>query len=122
MAVPELHSPYLRLREDGDVWIAGFECRELDEQENIEELGYHLIALVEKYGCRKLVIDLAGVDVVGSAFLAKLITLHRRLHRAGGKLVVCGFAGVVAEALHISRLDEYLHTAPDVSAALQCFE
>ncbi|HID24565.1 MAG TPA: anti-sigma factor antagonist [Planctomycetaceae bacterium] len=121
MVVPELDSPYLRLREEDGVLVVSFECRGLDEQENIEELGYHLISLVEKYGCRKLVVDLEGVEIVGSVFLAKLITLHRRLHRAGGKLVVCGFAGVVAETLHISRLDEYLHTAPDVSAALACF-
>ncbi|NOX55741.1 MAG: STAS domain-containing protein [Planctomycetes bacterium] len=122
MVVPELHSPYLRLREEDGVLIVGFECRELDEQENIEELGYHLISLVEKYGCRKLIIDLEGVAIVGSAFLAKLITLHRRLHRGGGKLIVCGFAGAVAEALHISRLDEYLHTAADVPSALKSFQ
>jgi len=101
--------------------VVSFTARTLNEEENIDEIGSDLFALVETYGYRKLVVDLTGVELATSAFLGKVITLHRKLHRVDGMLVVCGYSGSVAVAMETSKLSEYFHTAPDAEAAIEVF-
>ena len=90
----------------------------LTEDVNLEQFGHELFALVEQFGCRRLIVDLHEVRVVTSAGLGKMITLHRKMHRHGGTVVFCQLQEAVEEVLHTSRLITYLHVAPDVAAAL----
>ena len=121
MTLPKTHSTHIVLREEGDVLIVSFRSRTLNEEEHIDEIGNDLFSLVDSFGYRKLVIDLTGVELATSAFLGKVITLHRKLHRAGGMLVVCSYSGGVAVAMETSKLSEYFHTAADADAAIKLF-
>ncbi len=118
MSAEPFESPYLKLDDRGGVLVVGLKMSKLRDEENVERIGQELVRLVTKYGHRKIVLDLSNVEWTGSAFLAKLITLHRKLHRVGGRLVVCGFHGLVADALRATGLDGYLQTAADTEQAV----
>jgi anti-sigma B factor antagonist len=93
----------------------------LTEEENIEQLGRELFALVEQYDCRKVVLDLAAVSYATSSVLGKMISLHRKLHRNEGRLVMCSVRDELRRVLQSSRLIDYFHVADDLESALATF-
>lgn len=93
----------------------------LSEEDNLEEMGQDLQALIDHHQCRQLVLNLETVQFITSAVLGKLITLHRRLHRKDGRLVLCHAHGAVAEVLQSTRLIDYFTVAPDAQQALAMF-
>lgn len=117
MPFADFHPAYFDVREDGDVAIACVTVPQLTEEENIEQMGQEFFSLVGQYDCRRLVVDLSRVDYATSAALGKLITLHRRLHRSDGQLVLCGIRGALADILTTSRLLDYFNVADDVEQA-----
>jgi anti-anti-sigma regulatory factor len=58
------------------------------------------------------------VQHISSSVIGKMITLHRKLHRNEGALVICDMSPDVAEILYRSRLMDYFNTADDVNGAL----
>ena len=117
MPFADFHPAYFGVREDGDVVIACVTVPQLTEEENIEQMGQEFFSLVGQYECRRLVVDLSQVEYATSAALGKLITLHRRLHRSDGQLVLCGIRGTLADILTTSRLLDYFNVAEDAEQA-----
>jgi anti-sigma B factor antagonist len=108
----------MTLEERGTVVVARISRPHLSEEENIEELWQEFLMLVEHYGCRRLALDLNFVDLVTSAALGKLISLHRNMHRRDGRLVVCGVQGMVQNVLLTARLTDYFTMAKSVDDAV----
>ena len=48
-------------------------------------------------------------------------TLHRKLHRDGGLLVICNVGPEIGEVMRVSRLINYFNFVDDVEAATQTF-
>jgi anti-sigma B factor antagonist len=92
------------------------------DEDNIESLGRDLFSLVDRFGARKIVLTLGNVELVTSAVLGKIISLHRRLHRAAGSLVLCDLHDEVAKTIQSSRLATYFHIQPDVERALEAIQ
>jgi anti-anti-sigma factor len=69
----------------------------------------------------QVVINLAGVQLVTSSFIAGLVALHKRACTAGGKMVVCQMSPVVRETLQGAKLDKLLNLADSEQEALACF-
>ncbi|MFM9963995.1 MAG: STAS domain-containing protein [Planctomycetaceae bacterium] len=109
---------YLTLQEHGDVLVASFTMRMLNDEENIEQLGQELFSLVEQYNWLKLVLDLSNVEYVTSSVLGKLITLHRKLHRSQGKLILFGLTPGVDSILRTAKLLSYFCVAESRDAAI----
>lgn len=107
----EFKPAFMTLEERGPVVVAHISRANLSEEENMEELGQEFLTLVEHFGCRLLAIDLNFVNLVTSAALGKLISLHRNLHRREGRLVVCGVRGMVQEVFRTARLTDYFTMA-----------
>ena len=103
--------------EDEVAVVVTFVRAQLTDEDNIEQMGEALFALLDKDAKRRIILDLAPLDYVTSAVLGKFITLHRRLHRQGGALVLCGLQPNVRESLRASRLLEYFVTADTREAA-----
>jgi anti-sigma B factor antagonist len=103
--------------EDEGAVVVTFVRAQLTDEDNIEQMGEALFALLDKDAKRRIILDLAPLDYVTSAVLGKFITLHRRLHRQGGALVLCGLQPNVRESLRASRLLEYFVTADTREAA-----
>ncbi|RMG37174.1 MAG: anti-sigma factor antagonist [Planctomycetota bacterium] len=117
MSLDEFAPAYLRLSQDGDVVVVSFTVPQLNEEENIEQLGRELFALVEQFGCRKVAVSLLGVDYITSSAIGKLITLHRKLHRNNGRLVLCDVTGEVENVLRTSKLLSYFNVAESAAEA-----
>jgi len=122
MTFENYESVYLNCIQEGDVAVAKFRKSHLSEEENIEEMGHDLFNLVEQHNQNKVVLSLEAVEYITSAVLGKMISLHRKLHRVGGKLVVCCFSGSVAEVLQSSRLVNYFNVADTVPSAVSQFQ
>ena len=90
---------------------------DLTDEENIELLGHELFTLVDQLGCRKLILNMDHVRYMTSSVLGKLISLHRKLHRSDGRLIICNIGKELDEIMSASRLNQYFHLADDVSAA-----
>jgi len=92
----------------------------LDEA-NIEALGQELFALVDKDGRRKLILEFSVVEYLSSAALGKLITLHKKVAAAKGKMVLCSIQKEILEVFRITQLDKILTICADLDAALAKF-
>jgi anti-anti-sigma factor len=114
---PDFHPAYFDVRDDGGVAVARVTVPQLTEEENIEQMGQEFFSLIGQYECRRLVVDLSRVEYATSAALGKLITLHRRMHRSDGQLVLCGVTGTLADVLTTSRLMDYFNVAEDTEQA-----
>lgn len=118
MSLENFEPSFLKLDDRGDVVVAGVNRTHLGDEENIEQLGRELISLIEQYERDRIVLDLDGVQYVTSSVVGKIIALHRRMHRDGGKLVLCGIAGDVENVLATASLLQYFNVVPDVEAAV----
>lgn len=118
MPQPGPSNSYVTLEEHGDVLVVRFKSRLLNDEENIEQLGQELFSLVEQSNWLKLVLDLSNVDYLTSSVLGKLITLHRKLHRSQGKLVLFGLSEGVDAILRTSKLTTYFAIAENRDAAI----
>lgn len=118
MPLPGQSNNYITLEEHGDVMVVRFKSRLLNDEENIEQLGQELFALVEQSNWLKLVLDLTNVEYLTSSVLGKLITLHRKLHRCQGKMVLFGLSEGVDAILRTSKLLTYFAVAENRDAAI----
>lgn len=103
--------------EDEGAAVVTFLRQQLTDEDNIEQLGEALFSLLEKDAQLRIILDLSQLDYVTSSVLGKFITLHRRLRRQGGMLVLCAMQPNVRETLRASRLLDYFQTADTVDAA-----
>jgi anti-sigma B factor antagonist len=101
-----------------DIVVVGVGVELLTEDVNLDQFGHELFALVEQFGCRRVVVNLSEVRMVTSAGLGKLITMHRKMHRHHGAVIFCHLQSAVEDVLRTSRLITYLQVADDVQAAL----
>ncbi len=118
MSLDGYQAAFLTVEDHGHAVAARFTRAQLSEDENIEQMGQELLALIEHYQITNIVLSLEVVEMMTSAALGKLITLHRRLHRKEGRLVLCHAHGNVADVLHTSRLDSYFTMATDTAGGL----
>lgn len=118
MPLDGYQATFLAVEDHGHAIAARFTRAHLSEDENIEQMGQELLMLVDHYQIKQMVLSLEAVDLMTSAAIGKLITLHRRLHRKDGRLVLCHARGNVAEVLHSSRLDSYFTMTDDTAGGL----
>jgi anti-sigma B factor antagonist len=109
---------YFTLTEVGDVVVAHFQVTRLAEDQNVEQLGHDLFALVEQYDRRKVILSLASVEYLTSSVLGKLITMHRKMHRSQGRLLICDLRPEVHDIMRLSRLIDYFNTTVTIDQAL----
>ena len=107
MGLEDFNSRFFEADVSSGSVVATFFPGRLDEEHNVEELGQSLFQLIDQYGYRQVALDLTQTSFVTSAVLGKLITLHRRLHRADGRLVLCGLQQPVETVMRRSNLLRY---------------
>lgn len=109
---------YFSVAEQGDVAVVTFSMTHISDEDNIEDLGHELFGLVEQFECRKVLLNMHGVEYVTSSVIGKLITLHRKLHRSEGQLVISDLSPGVSEVLQAARLMSYFKVVPSQAEAL----
>lgn len=108
----EFQSTFFQVRWEDDATVLTLIREQLSDEENLEQFGQDLIALVDTFQARQLVLDLATVAYLTSSAIGKLIALHRRLVRQNGKLVLCSLHPEVERILKMSHLLGYFFVAP----------
>lgn len=117
MSAREFRPAYIAVNTDDDVSTVRFMLSNLTDEENIELLGHELFTLVDQMGCRKIILNMEHVRYMTSSVLGKLISLHRKLHRSDGRLVICNIGEELDQIMSASRLNQYFHMADDLNAA-----
>ncbi|MFP6762628.1 MAG: STAS domain-containing protein [Planctomycetaceae bacterium] len=119
MDVSEFHPRYFEASEQDGLVVVTFTMSHLNDEQNIEELGHELFALIDQYGFRKVALNLSSVEYITSSVVGKIITLHRKLHRLSGSLVICELTRGVREILSASRLLTYFSVTSTTAEALR---
>jgi len=91
---------------------------QLTDDDNMEQFGQDFNLLIEKYEITRFVLVLSRVRYMTSSAIGKLITLHRKLNRSGGSLILCELSPDVASTLDTSRLLTYFTSCPDQASAI----
>jgi len=110
---------YLDLERRGDVCCVRFRRGRLDERE-IDDLTEELLAAGLADACGRLVVSFGGPhppQFMYSIFLARLITLQRRLAERGRALVLCDVGPAVRAIFEACHLHGYFQVAADLAAA-----
>jgi len=89
--------------------------------EELDRLGSELARLLDVEGCRNIVLSLGPdePDCLYSLFLAKLVSLKRRLEQAGGTLALTNMSPHTHEIFQVSGVEKFFPTFPDAESALR---
>jgi anti-anti-sigma factor len=91
----------------GDLTVVRFSDRKVLGHEELH-VWDQLVSLVDELGRGKLLLDLADVEFWDTYLCAKLLTLHRKLQAAQGKLVLCHLCQDMLDVFRITKLDRLL--------------
>lgn len=111
----------LEVEDMGDIAVVNFVDKKILDEQNIQMIGDDLYRLVDELGRKKVLLNFQNVEFMSSAALGKLIQLHQKLQRAGGKLVMCKIAKDILDVFRITKLDKILVIKPDEQSGLQSF-
>lgn len=78
-------------------------------------------ALVDCSGLPRIVLNLSELKFASSSFIAGLVSLHKKVRVAGGKLVLCELRPVMVEILEGARLNKLFDITEDEENALAKF-
>jgi anti-anti-sigma factor len=109
--MPEPHYRWLRSAVDRGVLVLTITAPLLLDDDVVGALHQDLVAAVDHHRPRRVVLNFEGVRALGSGAFRPVISLHRRVQEAGGRLVLCGVADAVARVFHLTGL-----VNPDPSA------
>lgn len=118
MSDEPFHSSFFLLEREGEVPVAVIQRQQLSEEDNLEEFGFDLSAVVDKLNTTRLVLDMSRVKYMTSAAIGRLIAFHRRLNRDKGALVLCDVTPTVRDILSASQLLSYFRVAEGRAAAV----
>ncbi len=76
--------------------------------------------LIEK-GQKNLVMDFGAVDFLSSSGLRVLVTIRKKLHKAGGNIVLATPSERAADSFEIAGLDKLFPSYPDRESAVGAF-
>ena len=108
---------FFTLIAEGDLAVATYHRPVLGDEDNIEQMGQELFSLVEQQGFKRVILNLSMVQYLSSATIGKWITMHRKLARMQGSLVLCEIQSSIRDILETSRLLTYFNTAESVDDA-----
>ena len=111
-------SSFFTVAQQGDVYVIAIEKEQLKDDDNLEQFSQDLNLLIEKHEITKFVVRLTRVRYMTSMAIGKLITLHRKLNRLKGTLVLCELLPDVEATMDAAKLLTYFTTCPDLATAL----
>jgi anti-anti-sigma factor len=109
----------LEVERVGEHTVGRFTRRTILESTAIDAVAARLRELARAQGRRTFVLNFARVESLPSAMLGKLVTLHRDLEDAGGRLVFCSVDAFLAHIFQICKIPEQIPVYRDEPEALQ---
>jgi anti-anti-sigma factor len=114
-------SPLLEREDCGDVTILRLKVPMLRGDETTDALFEQASAVVDQGHRNRVVLNVGVVVYLASAALGKLVVLMRKVHSAGGKLILCKVTRTVQELLRVSHLADLLVSYDDEQEAVRSF-
>ena len=114
-------SSFFTVSQKDDVYVVTVDRDQLKDDDNLEQFSQDFNLLIEKYEITKIVLRLSRVRYMTSMAIGKIISLHRKLQRTQGTLVLCELAPDVSSTLEAAKLLTYFTTSSDLTAALANF-
>jgi hypothetical protein len=110
---------HIDVEQRGDVSCVRLRTRRIDEPDMCD-LANELITLGQSQGCKKVALSLGpcAPECLYSVFLAKLMTVQRRLTERGSSLVLCEASPDVQAVFDACQFTEYFQFLPDFDAAV----
>jgi anti-sigma B factor antagonist len=104
-----------------NVAVVRFKDRKILDELIIQDLGQELFSLVEDEHYRNLLLNFTNVEFLSSAALGKLISLHKKVERAGGVLKLSNIRAEIYDVFKITRLNEKFDIRDEQEEALADF-
>jgi anti-sigma B factor antagonist len=104
-----------------NVAVVRFTDRKILDELIIQDLGQELFSLVADEQPRNLLLNFTNVDFLSSAALGKLISLHKKVERAGGVLKLSNIKPEIYDVFKITRLNEKFDIKDEQEDALAEF-
>jgi anti-anti-sigma factor len=99
------HGPVLESHLDRGVLVVTFTQPSIQGEAVAEMVRQELLDAVDRAGVRWVVVDLSRVRYLSSIAFWPLLSLRRRLQeQQGGRLLICGLTGAVADVFHTTRM------------------
>ena len=111
-------SSFFTAVQSGDVYVLTVDRDQLKDDDNLEQFSQDFNLLIEKHEITKIVLRLTRVRYMTSMAIGKIISLHRKLQRTAGTLVLCELVPDVSSTLEAAKLLTYFTTTPDLATAL----
>lgn len=103
------------------VAVVRFMDRKILDELVIQDLGQELFSLVEQENHKNLLLNFTNVEFLSSAALGKLISLHKKVERAGGVLKLSNIRPEIFDVFKITRLNEKFDIKDEQEEALADF-
>jgi anti-anti-sigma factor len=102
--MPELELQHIHCQVERGVLVITITERQVGGDDLAAALRREFFSALDEYQLNKVALDFQEVQLLFSAGLRPLLSLHRRLGEAGGAMVLCNLAPQVAETLQVTRL------------------
>jgi anti-anti-sigma factor len=102
--MPLHHGPILESHLDRGVLVVTCTQPSIQGETIAEQVRQELLDAVDRAGVRWVVVDLTNVRYLSSIAFWPLLSLRRRLQQEGGRLLICGLTGAVADVFHTTRM------------------
>lgn len=74
-----------------------------------------------RQNARKVILDLAGVELIDSMAIGVILFCSGKLQQSGGELRLAGARGVVDQTLRLTKVDSVVGMYPTAAAAAEGF-
>ncbi len=112
---------WFTVEQNGDVTVVKFTPAEILDEGEVHRIGQALYDLVEKDGCRQLVLNFAQVRLMTSLMLAKLFTLRKKAEAAGARVALCETNPELGEVFDALRLPQLFSIYAEEQDAVSSF-
>ncbi len=108
----------LRIENVDDVAVVSFTDTKIVAEDQIQEVGDELYALVEGNAKKKILLNFGNVQYCSSTVLGKLVSLKRRVDAAKGKPKLCCIHPYLLVPFKLTGLDKVFEIHAEEQAAL----
>jgi anti-anti-sigma factor len=102
--MPAPHGPILDSCLERGVLVLTVKRSSIQGDEVADELRKELRSAADRTGSSRVVIDLSCARYVSSIAFWPLLSLRRWLQERGGRLLICGLSGAVADVFHTTKM------------------
>jgi anti-sigma B factor antagonist len=102
---------------DGITNVEFVESNILDEV-CIRRIGDELLAVIERKGCPRLVLNFQNVNALSSSALGMLITVNTKIGDKKGKLALASLEGPIRDVFRITKLDKAFSLCDTLAEAI----